>query len=30
MVKVVVNRSYGGFELSHEAVIEYLRLKGWD
>jgi len=30
MVKVVVNRSYGGFELSHEAVMEYLKSKEWN
>lgn len=27
-MKVVINRSFGGFGLSHEAVMRYLEIKG--
>ena len=27
-VKIVINRCYGGFSLSHKAVMEYAKLKG--
>lgn len=28
MTKLVINTCYGGFGLSHEAILEYLKLKG--
>jgi len=28
MTKIVINRQYGGFSLSHEAVMRYAELKG--
>lgn len=30
MTKVVINKCYGGFGLSHEGVMRYLELKGQD
>lgn len=27
-MKVVINRCYGGFDLSHEAMMRYLEIKG--
>ena len=27
-MKIVINKRYGGFRLSHEAIIEYARIKG--
>lgn len=29
-MKVVINRCFGGFGLSHEAVVRYAQLKGLD
>jgi hypothetical protein len=29
-MKVVINRSYGGFRLSYEGVKRYFEIKGWD
>ena len=29
-MKVVINRCFGGFGLSYEAVKRYFELKGWD
>jgi hypothetical protein len=28
-MEIVVNRCFGGFSLSHEAIEKYLELKGW-
>lgn len=30
MKKIVINRCYGGFGLSHDAVLKYAELKGWN
>ena len=29
-MKIVINRCYGGFGLSHEAVMLYAKKKGWE